>query len=36
VAFAQAHFDRAVVEQEGADQLVAEETIWLLRPNRKM
>jgi hypothetical protein len=36
VAFAQAHFDRAVIEQEGADQLFVEETIWLLRPNRKM
>jgi Putative peptidoglycan binding domain len=36
VAFAQAHFDRAVVEQEGADQLFFEEKIWLLRPNRKM
>jgi hypothetical protein len=36
VAFAQAHFDRAVVEHEGADQLFFEETIWLLRPNRKM
>lgn len=36
VAFAQAHFDKAVIEQEGADQLFAEEKIWLLRPNRKM
>jgi hypothetical protein len=36
VAFAQAHFDRAVIEHEGADQLFFEEKIWLLRPNRKM
>ena len=36
VAFAQAHFDKAVIEQEGADQLFAQEKIWLLRPNRKM
>jgi Putative peptidoglycan binding domain len=36
VAFAQAHFEQAVIEQEGADQLFWEEKIWLLRPNRKM
>jgi peptidoglycan hydrolase-like protein with peptidoglycan-binding domain len=36
VAFAQAHFEQAVIEREGADQLFWEEKIWLLRPNRKM
>jgi peptidoglycan hydrolase-like protein with peptidoglycan-binding domain len=36
VAFAQAHFEQSVIEQEGADQLFWEEKIWLLRPNRKM
>jgi peptidoglycan hydrolase-like protein with peptidoglycan-binding domain len=36
VDFAQAHYDQAVIEREGADQLLYEENIWLLRPNRKM
>lgn len=36
VDFAQAHFEKAVIEREGFDQLMNEEKIWLMRPNRQM
>ncbi len=36
IDFAQAHFEQAVIEREAPDQVFFEETLWLLRPNRKM
>lgn len=36
VSFAQAQFDRSGIQQEGADDLMGSEAIWLLRPNLRM
>ncbi|HEY9624080.1 MAG TPA: peptidoglycan-binding protein [Crinalium sp.] len=36
VSFAQAQYDQAGIQQEGVDDLMGSETIWLLRPNLRM